>query len=82
MTGEQLTLPGFEETPWDLLDRVPPPQLVDHLDRHRHDGAVRHRHDRRGPSRLLRELVRRGLAEDALLSAAALVRALDEGQGR
>lgn len=32
-----------------------------------------------GPARLLRELVKRGLTEDALHSAAALALVLDEG---
>jgi hypothetical protein len=68
------------KTPWDLLDRAPPPQLVEHLDRHRHGGRDLHRGD--GPARLLRALVRAGLGEEYLAAAAMLVLELDAKAGR
>jgi len=84
MSPEQLALFGHDldaSSPWELFHREPPSQLVDRLaDHRRHDRAVRRRHG--GPTRLLRALVRVGLAEEALPAAARLVQALDEGLGR
>jgi hypothetical protein len=71
---EQLSLFGDDQdgvpaSPWELLHRDPPRELVERLVHQRQDGA----------GRLIKALVRTGLAEDALPAAAALALELDRG---
>jgi hypothetical protein len=76
VTDEQLPLFGDDLNPRQLLQRdlpsVEQPAECDCADRHRRDGVAR----------LLRALVKRGLAEQDLPAAAMIALLLDEGVGR
>jgi hypothetical protein len=54
----------------------------DQAERGRHDGGQHRRHGGDGPARLLRALVRHGLADEHLRVAALLVLELDAKPGR
>jgi len=77
VTDEQLPLFGDDTTnAWHPLQDDPPcaeePAEHERARRHHHDGIVR----------LLRALVKRGLAKEDLPTAAAIAAVLDEGVGR